>query len=427
MGCLNSKPPISLNERTILTQTQHVSTPIRDIKNANLLTPPTQNSLIMKRVNRTDTDAKTTTPIPISNLSPSAPPPPSPSPPSSSTFPVVSNSNLTSSSSVIGLDAMIDAKRESSFHANVVHLENLDGHKIEEVYSGVHTGHIIGSGVSGVVRQVVHRRTGVTYAVKCMDLTTVLTDFALEQLKEEVNILVSLDHPNIVRLEEVYESKNEIYLVFEQLTGGELFDRLDEQPSYHYTETLCCALVQQMLSAVRYCHSRGIIHRDLKLENFIFEDRSPDSELKLIDFGLSKHFEHGDVQHEAVGTPYTVAPEVIRGSYTSKCDIWAIGVITYLLLSGDTPFGGCGGESLEKVRDNILKGLVVFSPHDVWSSVSPLAKTFIRDLLLVDPSLRPSASAAQVHPWIGSFGSSVAPGSRCLSLKTVDNLVTFKS
>ena len=92
--------------------------------------------------------------------------------------------------------------------------------------------------------------------------------------------------------------------------GGELFDRLDEQPDYHYTEAECARLVKQMLSAVRYLHSRGIIHRDLKLENFLFSSTSKDSELRMIDFGLSKHFRYGEVQHEAVGTPYTVAPYV---------------------------------------------------------------------------------------------------------------------
>lgn len=111
-----------------------------------------------------------------------------------------------------------------------------------------------------------------------------------------------LDHPNIVRLEEVYESQSEIYLVQELCLGGELFDRLDEQPDYHYTEAECARLVKQMLSAVRYLHSKGIIHRDLKLENFLFSSTAQDSELKMIDFGLSKHFTYGEVQHEAVGT-----------------------------------------------------------------------------------------------------------------------------
>jgi calcium-dependent protein kinase len=111
-----------------------------------------------------------------------------------------------------------------------------------------------------------------------------------------------LDHPNIVRLEEVYESQSEIYLVQELCLGGELFDRLDEQPDYHYTEAECARLIKQMVSAVRYLHSKGIIHRDLKLENFLFSSTAKDSELKMIDFGLSKHFRYGEVQHEAVGT-----------------------------------------------------------------------------------------------------------------------------
>ena len=126
-----------------------------------------------------------------------------------------------------------------------------------------------------------------------------------------------------------------------------------------------------MLCSVRYCHSKGIIHRDLKLENFIFGSRESSANLCMIDFGLSKHFIHGDIQHEAVGTPYTVAPEVILGSYDEKCDVWAMGVICFLLLSGVPPFGGCGGmESLSVIRDNILSGEVKFEPAEIWNDVS---------------------------------------------------------
>lgn len=209
------------------------------------------------------------------------------------------------------------------------------------------------------------------------------------------------DHPNIVRLEEVYESHSEIYLVQEVCKGGELFDRLDEQPDYHYTEAQCARLVKQMLSSVRYIHLKGIIHRDLKLENFLFSDVDPDSELKMIDFGLSKHFTFGEVHHEAVGTPYTVAPEVIRGSYDERCDVWAIGVITYLLLSGEPPFGGCGGpETLMQVRDNILRGDFEFEPEEIWGTVSNDAKDFIRSLLVIDPMQRPTARQAQESKWL---------------------------
>jgi len=231
-----------------------------------------------------------------------------------------------------------------------------------------------------------------------------------------------------VRLEEVYESHSEIYLVQELCLGGELFDRLDEQPDYHYTEAECARLVKQMLSAVRYLHSRGIIHRDLKLENFLFTSTSADSELKMIDFGLSKHFRYGEVQHEAVGTPYTVAPEVIRGSYDERCDIWAIGVIAFLLLSGEPPFGGCGGpEPLMTVRSNILQGAFAFEPADIWDNVSDLAQQFIRDMLVTEPEKRPTAKNAQSHSWLKEWAIRGRAGTdNVLNPNVIKALVNFK-
>lgn len=131
------------------------------------------------------------------------------------------------------------------------------GKPIEEVYDGVHTGDILGRGFSGLVRRVTHKATGHEYAVKCLDLRFVESVQGLRQLREEIAIMCELDHPNIVRLEEVYESHFEIYLVQELCGGGELFDRLECQPDYHYTEAECAKLVKQMLSAVRYLHSKG--------------------------------------------------------------------------------------------------------------------------------------------------------------------------
>lgn len=180
---------------------------------------------------------------------------------------------------------------------------------------------MLGSGVSGVVRLVTHKATGVRYAVKCLDLDLIDSEAGLRQLRDEIFIMCQLDHPNIVRIEEVYESTSEIFIVQELCTGGDLFDRLDEQSDYHYTEAQCARLVKQMLSSVRYLHFKGIIHRDLKLENFLFSSRSPTSELKMIDFGLSKHFEIGEVLCDKVGTPYSVSPEVIKGSYDEKSDM----------------------------------------------------------------------------------------------------------
>ena len=133
---------------------------------------------------------------------------------------------------------------------------------------------------------------------------------------------------------------------------------------------------------------------------------SPDVVLKLIDFGLSKQFYHaGQVHHEKVGTPYTVAPEIIRGSYDEKSDVWAIGVITYLLLSGETPFGGIDGEKLCVVKNNILRGDVRFENENAaWARVSDSGKAFVKSLLNPDHKKRPTARGAYKHTWLKRFG-----------------------
>ena len=137
---------------------------------------------------------------------------------------------------------------------------------------------------------------------------------------------------------------------------------------------------------------------------------------------------HGEVQHEAVGTPYTVAPEVIRGSYDERCDIWAIGVISFLLLSGEPPFGGCGGpEPLMTVRENILNGEFEFEPADVWGLVSQKAKAFICNLLVTNPKMRPTAREAQKHAWLREWANRTrTDDDHVLNPNVVKALVNFK-
>jgi hypothetical protein len=166
--------------------------------------------------------------------------------------------NFSHSDSKLGLNDILSGDLKNP---NLVRIEVPLGKPIEEVYEGVHDGPVLGSGISGIVRLVKHRATQVAYAVKCLDLALIDSEEGLKQLKEEIYIMCQLDHPNIVRLEEVYESHSEIYLVQEVCKGGELFDRLDEQPDYHYTEAQCARLVKQMLSSVTYIHNKGIIHR----------------------------------------------------------------------------------------------------------------------------------------------------------------------
>ena len=158
----------------------------------------------------------------------------------------------------------------------------------------------------------------------------------------------------------------------------------------------------------------------------MFSSNKEDSELKMIDFGLSKHFDMGETQHEAVGTPYSVAPDVIKGCYDEKCDIWSVGVIAFLLLCGETPFGGADGECLLDVRANILKGEVKFEPADIWDNVSDMGKNFIRRLLNSDPKRRPSAKEAQKDPWIRVYAKKDTTEGKSLSRNVVSALVEFK-
>jgi calcium-dependent protein kinase len=214
-----------------------------------------------------------------------------------------------------------------------------------------------------------------------------------------------------------------IYIVQELCTGGTLFDRLEDRPEF-FSEAHCAKLVQQILSAIRYLHSLNIVHRDIKLEQLLFSSVADDSTLKLIDFGWSKHFQSGEKLHDIVGTPYTVAPWVIQGHYDEKCDMWALGVITYLLLSGEAPFGGLDGENLLEVKDNIMRARVIFEPSDVWSGVSNAAKAFIQKLLNPDPDKVPSAKVLQQDSWL--LCSTRKNSTTELRANTVTALIQFK-
>lgn len=305
----------------------------------------------------------------------------------------------------------------------VVNIETSLTKQVESVYEGIHNGPILGTGVAGIVRKCRHRQTGVNFAVKCLNIGLIESDAVIETLREEIFIMCQADHPDIIRLEEVYESDSQIYLILHLLTGGDMFDRLEEED--HYSEIQCAQIVKQMTSAVRYLHSKKVIHRDLKLENFIFDDEHSDN-IRLIDFGLSKHFDHGEKHNLAVGTPYTVAPEIIEGEYDEKVDVWALGIITYLLLCGDPPFGGLDGECLSTVRQNILDGDLVFEPSCIWDGVSEEAKNFIRRLLTKDPSKRPTAEEAQNDEWLVKCASLDVDKSRPLNPNLVKNLIKFQ-
>lgn len=189
---------------------------------------------------------------------------------------------LKAAHSSIGLDEMAEERKtQGHLWSNVVNI-SIKGREIQQVYDGVDDGPQLGVGIAGVVRLVTHKKTGIKFAVKCLDISRVGdSEEKQEQLRQEIISMSQLDHPNICRLHEVYEDDKHIYLIQELGEGGELFDVLEEQPDYHYQEQAAVKLVHQMLSALRYLHSKGIIHRDLKLENFLYSNKK-NQQLKLI-------------------------------------------------------------------------------------------------------------------------------------------------
>lgn len=264
---------------------------------------------------------------------------------------------------------------------------------VREVYDISGESEILGTGISGAVRVCRHKVNGKLYALKTLSLENVNTKKAA-LLRNEVAIYLKLDHPNIAKLIEVYESPDAIRLVMELCTGGELYDRLAERKKY--SEADAAHVTQQMLAAINYCHQHRICHRDLKLENWVYSDRSPDAALKLIDFGFSRIFNPGVPMTAMHGTVYYVSPEVMEGCYGEKCDIWSLGVIVFMLLSGAPPFNGSHDH---QILLKIKRGQYSFSGPR-WVGISDMAKDFIRCLLQREASDRPSAEEALKHPWL---------------------------
>jgi len=244
-----------------------------------------------------------------------------------------------------------------------------------------------------IVKLVVDKETGKEYAVKIINKTSVGADMA--RLATEMEILKQVDHPNIISLKEIVDTKNCLFIVTELVTGGELFDKIVELGQY--TEKEAAILVSKMVSAIAYLHEKGIVHRDLKPENLLLKDSENISEVKIADFGLSKIILPRIMMQTACGTPGYVAPEVLQAiGYDKEVDMWSIGVITYILLCGFPPFYN---ENLPELFEQIMKADYDF-PEDYWKEVSENAKDFIRKLLVVEPKQRLTGKTALQHPWL---------------------------
>mmetsp|Transcript_25558 Transcript_25558/g.40957 ORF Transcript_25558/g.40957 Transcript_25558/m.40957 type:complete len:550 (-) Transcript_25558:208-1857(-) len=250
---------------------------------------------------------------------------------------------------------------------------------------------VLGTGYSGSIRLATSKRGGQRVAVKSFGLKG-LDDSKRSRLQSEVEVFLCMDHPHIARLLDVYETDTQISLVMECVEGGELFERMTKVKSL--SEKEAAGSTRQMLLALHYLHDHGITHRDLKLENFLY-DHENGNLLKMIDFGFSKYSSVNTRMKTSCGTLAYVAPEVLKKSYTSQCDLWSMGVIVFILISGHMPFHG---DSDDQLRD-IKRGRFEFKPEH-WRNISSAGKQFVQSLLEMDPARRLTAKGALEHTWI---------------------------
>ncbi|XP_073899643.1 serine/threonine-protein kinase DCLK1 isoform X1 [Castor canadensis] len=259
-------------------------------------------------------------------------------------------------------------------------------------------GRTIGDGNFAVVKECVERSTAREYALKIIKKSKCRGKEHM--IQNEVSILRRVKHPNIVLLIEEMDVPTELYLVMELVKGGDLFDAITS--TNKYTERDASGMLYNLASAIKYLHSLNIVHRDIKPENLlVYEHQDGSKSLKLGDFGLATIVD-GPL-YTVCGTPTYVAPEIIAETgYGLKVDIWAAGVITYILLCGFPPFRGSGDDQ-EVLFDQILMGQVDF-PSPYWDNVSDSAKELITMMLLVNVDQRFSAMQVLEHPWVNDDG-----------------------
>lgn len=224
-----------------------------------------------------------------------------------------------------------------------------------------------------------------------------LEEEELERIKDEVDILSRLDHKNIIQFYEYFEDRKKLYIVSEYCSGGELFDKITTKS--FFSEKEAKNIMGQLLSAIKFCHLHGVIHRDIKPENIIFTTKLG-PEIKVIDFGASTQFLKNAVFSESIGTPYYIAPEVLKNNYNKKCDIWSCGVILYILLTGSPPFGG---NSRQEIIRNVSKGKYSMKRPE-FDNASSNSKDLIKKMLTFDFNSRITATEALEHPWFKEKG-----------------------
>ena len=248
-----------------------------------------------------------------------------------------------------------------------------------------------------------------------------------DEIKNEIEILKKLDHPKILKILEFFNTRNKYYILTEYCPEGELFNEITKVGQF--SEVQAAFIIYQLLQIVKYCHKMRIIHRDIKPENVMITKREKNGclQVKLIDFGTAKIFSENNKEKGFVGSSYYMAPEVIKRKYDEKCDLWSIGVIMYILLTGRPPFDG---EDDDEIVKNVEKG-----EYDIESppfpSLSNNAKDLIQQLLMYDPQKRINVDDALLHDWFKTDEFIEVSKVNCinkeLANKLLENMMNYKS
>jgi len=263
------------------------------------------------------------------------------------------------------------------------------------------TGKKLGQGSYATVKEAIEIETGKKFAAKVINKEFMAGKEMF--FINELNILkkVSMAHPNLVTLHSYFETPLNWYLIMDLCEGGELFERLYQKGTFYEKDAI--HVIKQVLEGIAYLHDNNIVHRDIKAENIMFRTKAEDSEIVIADFGLSRFINSDSdrMLQTVCGTQGYMAPEIIlHKGHGKPVDMWAIGVLTFIILSGYCPFSG---ETVAEENNNIVHCNYEFEPEDFWTGISDNAKDFIRKLLVLDPEKRMTAHEALQHEWIVSM------------------------
>ena len=257
----------------------------------------------------------------------------------------------------------------------------------------------LGSGKFGLVKLGIHKKTGQKVAIKIMKKSS-MDSSDLELVRTEIEILKICQHPNIIRLYNVFENADYLYIIMEYCYGGDLFSYLENR-HFRLSEKRASTIIHQMATAVYYMHSFGVVHRDLKPENVLMTSTDEDSDIRILDFGLSKILGPYEKCDEPYGTLTYCAPEIIIDEpYSKPVDLWSLGVMTYLMVSGKLPFNA---EDENEIARQVVYDEPNYTRNPIWKTISPECLDFIQKLLNKDQNKRMTIKGVLEHKWIKMY------------------------